>query len=84
VRGACEILGIDPLYVACEGRLVVIVDGAQAEVALQALRSHPLGTGAAIIGKVKEDPPTLVLLKTDFGGTRIVDMLIGDPLPRIC
>jgi hydrogenase expression/formation protein HypE len=84
VRGACEILGIDPLYVACEGRLVAVVDGAEAEVALKALRSHPLGEGAAIIGKVKEDPPTLVLLKTEFGGTRIVDMLIGDPLPRIC
>jgi hydrogenase expression/formation protein HypE len=84
VRGACEILGIDPLYVACEGRLIAIVDGAQAGTALEALRSHPLGAGAAVIGKVKEDPPTLVLLKTDFGGTRIVDMLIGDPLPRIC
>jgi hydrogenase expression/formation protein HypE len=84
VRGASEILGIDPLYVACEGRLVIIVDGAEAEAALAALRSHPLGQGAAIIGTVKDDPPTLVLLKTEFGGTRIVDMLIGDPLPRIC
>lgn len=84
VRGASEILGIDPLYVACEGRLVIIVDGAQAEAALTALHSHPLGQGAAVIGHVKEDPPTLVLLKTEFGGTRIVDMLIGDPLPRIC
>ncbi|CAN5252171.1 hydrogenase expression/formation protein HypE [soil metagenome] len=84
VRGACEILGIDPLYVACEGRMVVVVDGAEAEAALRALRSHPLGEGAAVIGEVKDDPPTLVLLKTGFGGTRIVDMLIGDPLPRIC
>jgi hydrogenase expression/formation protein HypE len=84
VRGASEILGIDPLYVACEGRLVIIVDGAEADAALAALRSHPLGAGAAIIGTVKDDPPTLVLLKTEFGGTRIVDMLIGDPLPRIC
>jgi hydrogenase expression/formation protein HypE len=84
VRGACEILGIDPLYVACEGRLVAVVDPAQAEAALGALRSHPLGEGAAVIGSVKDDPPTLVLLKTEFGGTRIVDMLIGDPLPRIC
>lgn len=84
VRGASELLGIDPLYVACEGRLVAIVDGAQAEVALAALRSHPLGHGAAIIGRIKADPPTLVLLKTEFGGTRIVDVLIGDPLPRIC
>ena len=84
VRGASEILGIDPLYVASEGRLVAIVDGAEAEGALAAMRSHPLGEGAAIIGTVKDDPPTLVLLKTEFGGTRIVDMLIGDPLPRIC
>lgn len=84
VRGASEILGIDPLYVACEGRLVCIVDGAEADAALAALRGHPLGQGAAIIGTVKDDPPTLVLLKTEFGGTRIVDMLIGDPLPRIC
>jgi hydrogenase expression/formation protein HypE len=84
VRGACEILGIDPLYVACEGRLVAVVDGAEADAALAAMRSHPLGEGAAIVGSVKDDPPTLVLLKTEFGGTRIVDMLIGDPLPRIC
>ncbi|MQA85701.1 MAG: hydrogenase expression/formation protein HypE [Streptosporangiales bacterium] len=84
VRGASEILGIDPLYVASEGRFVAIVDGAKAETALDALRSHPLGEGAAIIGHVKDDPPTLVLLKTEFGGTRIVDVLIGDPLPRIC
>jgi hydrogenase expression/formation protein HypE len=84
VTGACEILGIDPLYVACEGRMVVIVDGVEAETALAALQSHPLGEGAAIIGRVKDDPPGLVLLKTSFGGTRIVDVLVGDPLPRIC
>lgn len=84
VRGASEILGIDPLYVACEGRMVAIVDGDQAETALEALRSHPLGREAAIVGSVKDDPPTLVLLKTEFGGTRIVDEMVGDPLPRIC
>jgi hydrogenase expression/formation protein HypE len=84
VRGACEILGIDPLYVACEGRLVAVVDGTRAEAALAALRAHPLGAGAAVIGQVRDDPPTLVLLRTEFGGTRIVDLLIGDPLPRIC
>jgi hydrogenase expression/formation protein HypE len=84
VRGACELLGIDPLYVACEGRLVAVVDGAAAETALAALRSHPLGEGASLIGRVKDDPPGLVLLKTAFGGTRIVDLLVGDPLPRIC
>lgn len=84
VRGASEILGIDPLYVACEGRMVAIVDGDRAETALEALRSHPLGRDAAIVGSVKDDPPTLVLLKTEFGGTRIVDEMVGDPLPRIC
>jgi hydrogenase expression/formation protein HypE len=84
VTGACEILGIDALYVACEGRLVAIVDGDEAETALEAMHSHPLGAGAAIIGRVKDDPPGLVLLKTHFGGTRIVDVLVGDPLPRIC
>ncbi len=84
VRGACELLGIDPLYVACEGRLVAIVDRAAANAAVEALRSHPLGEGAAVIGRVGDDPPGLVLLKTSFGGTRIVDLLVGDPLPRIC
>ena len=84
VRGACELLGIDPLYVACEGRLVAVVDGDQVEAAMAALRSHPRGEGAAVIGRVRDDPPGLVLLKTSFGGTRIVDLLVGDPLPRIC
>jgi hydrogenase expression/formation protein HypE len=84
VRGACELLGIDPLYVACEGRMVVVVDGGEAEAALDALRSHPVGRDAARIGTVRDDPPGLVLLRTEFGGTRIVDLLIGDPLPRIC
>jgi hydrogenase expression/formation protein HypE len=84
VNGACEILGIDPLYVACEGRFVVVVDGGCASDALAALQAMPGGDGAAVIGRVKDDPPGLVLLKTAFGGTRIVDMLVGDPLPRIC
>lgn len=84
VTGACELLGIDPLYVACEGRLVAVVDGTQAEAALAALRGHPLGEGAAVIGRVAADPPGMVLLRTAFGGTRVVDMLVGDPLPRIC
>ncbi|WP_184728792.1 hydrogenase expression/formation protein HypE [Saccharopolyspora phatthalungensis] len=84
VRGASELLGIDPLYVASEGRIVVVVDGRQADAALEALRAHPLGADAAIIGRVAADPPGLVLLNTTFGGTRIVDLLVGDPLPRIC
>jgi len=84
VGGACELLGLDPLYVACEGRLVAVVDGSQADDALAAVRSHPLGEGAEVIGRVKAEPEGLVLLETAFGGTRIVDMLVGDPLPRIC
>jgi len=84
VRGASELLGIDPLYVACEGRIVVVVDGAEADDALDVMRAHPLGAEAAVIGRVADDPPGLVLLNTAFGGTRIVDLLVGDPLPRIC
>ncbi|WP_045878487.1 hydrogenase expression/formation protein HypE [Pseudofrankia sp. DC12] len=84
VRGAAELLGIDPLYVACEGRLVAVVAPEAADAALAALRADPLGAGAAVIGRVVDDPPGLVLLNTAFGGTRIVGMLVGDPLPRIC
>ena len=84
VRGACELLGIDPMYVACEGRLVAVVPAASADRALHALRAHPLGERAAIIGRVSADQPGIVQLKTAFGGTRIVDLLVGDPLPRIC
>lgn len=84
VRGASELLGIDPLYVACEGRFVAVVDGDSAGQALEAMRAHPLGQEAAIIGRVSSDPPGMVLLNTAFGGTRIMDLLVGDPLPRIC
>jgi len=84
VRGAAELLGIDPMYVACEGRLVAVVDGAAAGDALAALRAQPLGEQAAVIGQITADPPGIVQLKTAFGGTRIVDLLVGDPLPRIC
>jgi hydrogenase expression/formation protein HypE len=84
VRGASELLGIDPMYVACEGRLVAVVDSAQAGRALAALRAHPLGEQAAVIGYVTDGPAGIVQLKTAFGGTRIVDLLVGDPLPRIC
>ena len=84
VNGACEILGLDPLYVANEGKLAAIVAADAADAALAALRSHPLGRDAAIVADVREDPPGLVLLETVFGGSRVVDMLAGDPLPRIC
>jgi hydrogenase expression/formation protein HypE len=84
VRGAAELLGIDPMYVACEGRLIAVVPGEDADRAVAALRSHPLGEQAAVIGEVTADQPGIVLLKTAFGGTRIVDLLVGDPLPRIC
>jgi len=84
VRGACELLGIDPMYVACEGRLVAVVPGDQSAKALAALRAHPAGEQAAVIGHITADQPGLVRLRTSFGGTRIVDLLVGDPLPRIC
>ena len=84
VSGVCELLGIDPLYVACEGRMVAVVSSAEAASALEAVRAHPLGREAAIIGEVTDEPAGLVLERTAFGGTRVVDMLTGDPLPRIC
>jgi hydrogenase expression/formation protein HypE len=84
VVGACEILGIDPLYVANEGKLVAVIAPEHANAALAALRSHPLGREAAVVGAVHAEPEGLVLLDAAFGGARIVDMLVGDPLPRIC
>ena len=84
VNGACEILGIDALYVANEGKLVAVVPPDEAEAAVAALRGHPLGEHAAVIGEIRDDPPGVVIINTIFGGTRIVDMLVGDPLPRIC
>jgi hydrogenase expression/formation protein HypE len=84
VAAACELLGIDPLYVANEGKLIAVIAAGEADAALAALRSHPLGAGAARIGEIRSDPPGIVVLITTMGGTRIVDMLVGDPLPRIC
>jgi hydrogenase expression/formation protein HypE len=84
VRAACEILGIDPLYVANEGKLVAVVAPDVAEAALAALRADELGREAAVVGVVEEAPDPLVLLDTTLGGSRIVDVLVGDPLPRIC
>jgi hydrogenase expression/formation protein HypE len=84
VRGACEMLGLDPLYVANEGKFVAIVAASAAQEALHALRNHPLGKDAAIIGRVTSEHPRMVVLRTPLGTTRIVDMLAGDQLPRIC
>jgi hydrogenase expression/formation protein HypE len=84
VAAACEILGLDPLYVANEGKLIAVVAPARAEEALALLRAHPLGAEAAIVGEIEPEPKGLVLLQTAFGGSRVVDMLTGDPLPRIC
>jgi hydrogenase expression/formation protein HypE len=84
VAGAAEILGIDPLYVANEGKLIAVVAPEAADEALSALRSHPLGRDASLIGEVGSAPEGLVVLETALGGSRIVDMLVGDPLPRIC
>jgi hydrogenase expression/formation protein HypE len=84
VLGACELLGIDPLYVANEGVLVAFVDESVAEFLEEKMRDHPLGKRAAVIGDVVENNPGMVLLRTRVGGTRIVDMLIGEQLPRIC
>lgn len=84
VRAACEMLGLDPLYVANEGKLVAIVAPQDAEKLLDAMQKHPLGQNAHIIGTVLKDDPGLVVMRTTLGTTRIVDMLSGDQLPRIC
>ncbi len=84
VRGFCEILGLDPLYLANEGKIIAIVPPEQAQAALQALGSHPLGCSASIIGRVTTGEAGRVTMRTVFGGTRIVDMLVGEQLPRIC
>lgn len=84
VAGACEILGIDPMYVANEGVLVAVVAPAGADAALEALRAVPGCGQAADIGEIKTEPPGMVLVQTAFGGKRVMDLLVGDPLPRIC
>ncbi|HYL80251.1 MAG TPA: hydrogenase expression/formation protein HypE, partial [Candidatus Acidoferrum sp.] len=84
VQGACEILGFDPLYVANEGRFICILPAPQAERALQIMRTHPLGAGACLIGHVADDASGLVTIRSRIGVTRIVDMLSGEQLPRIC
>lgn len=84
VRGACELLGLDPLYVANEGKLIAIVPAAEAQRLLAVMRAHPLGANAAIIGRVVEDSHRFVQMETSFGGRRVVDWLAGEQLPRIC
>jgi hydrogenase expression/formation protein HypE len=84
VRGACEMLGLDPLYVANEGKLVAIVAREIADGVLAAMRRHPLGAESRIIGEVVEQHAGMVLMKTSVGGTRVVDVLFGEQLPRIC
>jgi hydrogenase expression/formation protein HypE len=84
VRGACEMLGLDPLYVANEGKLVAIVAPEIADRVLAAMRRHPLGAESRMIGEVVEQPAGMVLMKTSVGGTRVVDVLFGEQLPRIC
>jgi hydrogenase expression/formation protein HypE len=84
VKGFCEILGLDPLYLANEGKIVCVIPREDAETALAALKSHPLGKGSALIGEVTDHRPGRVVMQTVFGGRRIVDMLVGEQLPRIC
>jgi hydrogenase expression/formation protein HypE len=84
VKGACEILGLDPLYVANEGKLIALVAADAADAVVARMREHEYGRDACIIGEVKSEPPGIVAMRTGFGGTRIVDMLVGEQLPRIC
>lgn len=84
VKGACELLGLDPLYVANEGKLLAIVAPEMAPPVLRQMQQHPLGADAAIIGEVVTDHPGMVLMKTQIGGTRVLDVMFGEQLPRIC
>jgi hydrogenase expression/formation protein HypE len=84
VRGLCEILGLDPLYLANEGKLIAVAPRQFAESIIDAMSAHPAGQHAAVIGEVREKPAASVILATQFGGARIVDMLVGEQLPRIC
>lgn len=84
VRGACEILGLDPLHIANEGQLLAVIAAEYAERALDALRRVPGGEQAALVGEVRREPAKTVLAVTEYGGSRVIDMLVGDPLPRIC
>ncbi|MCA9549068.1 MAG: hydrogenase expression/formation protein HypE [Myxococcales bacterium] len=84
VAGFCEILGLDPVHLANEGKVVAAVPAAQADKALEVMRAHPLGRDARVIARCRAEPPGVVTMDTGFGGERILDMLVGEPLPRIC
>ncbi|MBN1459513.1 MAG: hydrogenase expression/formation protein HypE, partial [Armatimonadetes bacterium] len=84
VGAACELLGLDPLYAANEGKMIVVVEETQAELALQSLRSHPMGLQAAIVGYVRQADKPKVLLRTALGTHRVLDRHVGEQLPRIC
>jgi hydrogenase expression/formation protein HypE len=84
VQGACEVLGLDPMYVANEGKLVAIVAAGMAEAVLASMRQHELGEDAVIIGEVVADHPGMVLMRTGIGGSRVLDVMFGEQLPRIC
>jgi hydrogenase expression/formation protein HypE len=84
VKGACEMLGFDPLYVANEGKLIAVVPADGADRVLEAMRAHPLGRDASLVGKVVSDHPGMVILRSRVGGERVVTLLSGEQLPRIC
>jgi hydrogenase expression/formation protein HypE len=84
VRGACEMLGLDPLYVANEGKLIAILAPEIADRVLAVMQRHPLGADSCIIGEVIDQPTGMVLMKTSVGGTRVIDVMFGEQLPRIC
>jgi hydrogenase expression/formation protein HypE len=84
VKGACEVLGLDPLYVANEGKLIAIVAPNRADAVLAQMRAHTLGHDAAVIGEVVAEHPGMVLMQTEIGGTRVLDVMFGEQLPRIC
>jgi hydrogenase expression/formation protein HypE len=84
VRGACEVLGLDPLYIANEGKLLVILPGDEADAVLRKMREHPLGSKACVIGRLTREHPGVVRMTTGIGSSRIIDVLTGEQLPRIC
>jgi len=84
VRGACELLGLEPWILANEGKMVAVVAAEDAAGVLREMKDHPLGRDAAIIGEVREEPRGKVVLRTPIGSSRLLDMMVGEPLPRIC